>query len=164
MLVADLNATSANPGHETALRPSAPTPPVGDPRREQKAGSGLGADHAEEERDSGGEGGTEGARSATGTSIEGEALQARALVAAFGEERARLAYDNKLSRVFVELLDPRTGEVITRFPPERLVEQLNRLANDDDTAPVDGLRKLVGAGDEPRSGGDVTGKVLDQLV
>ncbi len=160
MLVTNLNATITNPGQETGPRPSAPPPPVGDPRREQRASSGLGADQAEEEHEFGGE----GTPSATAASTKGEALQAQALVATLGEERARLTYDEKLSRVFVEILDPRTGDVITRFPPERLVEHLNSLAaddapqSDDDTPPVEGLSKLVGAG------GDATGRVLDELV
>ncbi len=160
MLVTNLNATSANPGQETGPRPSAPPPPVGDPRRQPSAGFGLGADQAEEEHEFGGE----GTRSATTASTKGEALQAQALVATLGEERARLTYDEELSRVFVEILDPQTGDVITRFPPEHLVEHLNSLAadhepqSDDDTPPVEGLSKLVGAG------GGATGKVLDEVV
>ncbi len=132
MLVGNLNATSANPGQETGPRPSAPPPPVGDPRREHKAGSGMGADRAEEEHEFGGE----GTRSATAASTKGEALQAQALVATLGEERARLTYDEKLSRVFVEILDPKTGDVITRIPPERLVEHLNSLAADHEPSPT----------------------------
>ena len=133
MLVTNLNATSANPGQETGPRPSAPPPPVGDPRREHKAGSGLGADQAEEAH----EFGVEGTRS-----TKDEALQAQTLVATLGEERARLTYDEELGRVFVEILDPRTGDVITRFPSERLVEHLNSLAANDeprsDAAPAEG--------------------------
>ncbi len=161
MLVTNLNATSANPGQETGPRPSAPPPPVGDPRREPRASSGLGADQAEEAHERGGE----DTRSATAASTKGRALQAQALVATLGEERARLTYDEKLSRVFVEILDPRTGDVITRFPPERLVEHLNSLAADDapqsdgDTPPVEGLSELIGA-----AGGGATGRVLDELV
>ena len=161
MLVTNLNATSTNPERETGPRPSAPPPPVGDPRREPSASFGLGADQAEEEHEFGGEGRSEDQPSATAASTKGEALQAKALVATLGEKRARLAYDDKLSRVFVEILDPKTGDVITRFPPERLVEQLNKLAandkSEDDAAPVKGLSELIGAG-------GATGRVLDELV
>lgn len=168
MLVANLNATSTNPGQETGPRPSAPPPPVGDPQREQRADFGTGADRAEDEHEFGREGRNEGTRSATAASTKGEALQAKALVATLGEERARLTYDEKLSRVFVEILDPRTGDVITRIPPERLVEQLKSLAaedksqSEDDAPPVEGLSKLVGHGS--RFGGGATGRVLDELV
>ncbi len=166
MHVANLNATSAIPGPETGPRPSAPPPPVADARRETSAETGRGAERAEGEH----EFVAEGTRSATAASTKGEALQAQALVATLGEERARLTYDEELSRVFVEILDPQTGDVITRFPPQRLVEHLNSLAaddepeSDDDTPPVEGLSKLAGAGDESRSGGGATGKVLDELV
>ncbi len=159
MLVTNLNSTSANPGQETGPRPSAPPPPVGDPRREHKAGSGLGADQAEKEHEFGGE----GTRSATAASTKDEALQAQTLVATLGEERARLTYDEELGRVFVEILDPRTGDVITRFPSERLVEHLNSLAANDeprsDAAPAEGLSELIGA-----AGGGASGRVLDELV
>jgi uncharacterized FlaG/YvyC family protein len=161
LIVTNLSATSTNPERETGPRPSAPPSPLGDPRREPSASFGLGADQAEEEHEFGREGRSEDQPSATAASTKGEALQAQALVATLGEERARLAYDEKLSRMFVEILDPKTGDVITRFPPERLVEQLNSLAADDkaDAAPVEGLSKLIGA-----VGGATAGKVLDELV
>ncbi len=163
MLVPNLNATSTNPERETGPRPSAPPPPVGDPRREPSASFGPGADQAEKEHEFGGEGRSEDQPSATAASTKGEALQAQALVATLGQERARLAYDDKLSRMFVEILDPKTGDVITRIPPERLVEQLSSLADDDkseaDAAPVEGFSKLIGA-----AGGGATGRVLDELV
>ena len=38
--------------------------------------------------------------------------------------RSRLAYDRELSRVFVEIVDPDTGEVVDRFPPEELVKHM----------------------------------------
>ncbi len=163
MLVPNLNATSTNPERETGPKPSAPPPPVGDPRREPSASFEPGADHAEEKHEFGGEGRSEDQPSATAASTKGEALQAQALVATLGQERARLAYDDKLSRMFVEILDPKTGDVITRIPPERLVEQLSSLAANDkseaDAAPVEGFSKLIGA-----AGGGATGRVLDELV
>lgn len=148
MLVPNLNATSTNPERETGPKPS--------------ASFGLGADPAEEAHEFGREGRSEDQPSATAASTKGEALQAQALVATLGEERARLAYDDKLSRMFVEILDPKTGDVITRFPPERLVEQLNNLAANDkseDGAPsVEGFSQLIGAH------GGAAGRVLDELV
>ena len=163
MLVPNLNATSTNPERETGPRPSAPAPPVGDPRREPSASFGLGADQAEEEHEFGHEGRSEDQPSATTASVKGETLQAQALVATLGEERARLAYDDELSRMFVEILDPKTGEVITRFPPERLVEQLKSLAandkSEDHAPPVGGLSELIGA-----AGGGAAGRILDELV
>lgn len=44
-----------------------------------------------------------------------------------GESRYRLAYDEELSRVFVELLDPDSGEVVQRYPPEELVRHMQDL-------------------------------------
>ncbi len=38
--------------------------------------------------------------------------------------RARLAYDREEARTVVELLDPQTGNVLFRFPPENLAEHL----------------------------------------
>ncbi len=163
MLVPNLNATSTNPERETGPKPSAPPPPVGDPRREPSASFGLGADPAEEAHEFGREGRSEDQPSATAASTKGEALQAQALVATLGEERARLAYDDKLSRMFVEILDPKTGNVITRFPPKRLVEYLSSLAandkSEDGAPPVGGLSELIGA-----AGGGAAGRVLDELV
>ncbi len=163
MLVTNLNATSTNPERETGPRPSAPPPPVGDPRREPSASFGLGADPAEEAHEFGREGRSEDQPSATAAATKGEALQAQALVATLGEERARLAYDDKLSRMFVEILDPKTGDVITRFPPERLVEYLSSLAANDKSegaaAPVKGLSELIGT-----AAGSAAGRVLDELV
>ncbi len=160
MLVTNLGAASTNPERETGPRPNAPPPPLGEPRRDPGASFGLGgdpADQVEEAQEFGREG--QGEDSPTAASAKGEALQAQALVATLGEERARLAYDEDLSRMFVEILDPQTGDVITRFPPERLVEQLSSLAandkSEDDAAPVKGLSELIGT---------AAGRVLDELV
>lgn len=38
--------------------------------------------------------------------------------------RSRLAYDSELSRVFVEIVDPKSGEVVHRFPPEQIVRHM----------------------------------------
>ncbi len=160
MLVTNLNGTSTNPERETGPRPSAPPPPVGDPRAEREVQTGRRSGRGGARiRPRGPE--REDAPSATAASTKGEALQA--LVATLGEERARLAYDDKLRRMIVEILDPRTGDVIARFPPEHLVEQLSSLAannkSEDDAAPVEGLSELIGA-----AGGGATGRVLDELV
>ncbi len=162
MLVTNLGAAATNPERETGPRPNAPPPPLGDPRREPGASFGPGGDpagEAEEAQEFGREG--QGEVSPTAVSAKGEALQAQALVTTLGEERARLAYDEDLSRMIVEILDPQTGDVITRFPSERLVEQLSNLAANDksDAAPVKGLSELIGA-----PAGGATGKVLDELV
>ena len=162
MLVANLGAASTNPERETGPRPNAPPPPLGEPRRDPGASFGLGGDPAEEAQEFGRQGQGEDPPSAV--SAKGEALQAQALVATLGEERARLAYDEDLGRMFVEILDPQTGDVITRFPPERLVEQLSNLAandkSEDAATPAKGLSELIGA----PAGAGTTGKVLDELV
>ena len=41
--------------------------------------------------------------------------------------RSRLAYDSELSRVFVEIVDPKSGEVVHRFPPEQIVRHIAAL-------------------------------------
>lgn len=41
--------------------------------------------------------------------------------------RSRLAYDDELSRVFVEIVDRDSGEVVSRFPPEQLVRHIDSL-------------------------------------
>lgn len=41
--------------------------------------------------------------------------------------RSRLAYDDELSRVFVEIVDPDSGEVVQRFPPEQIVRHIKAL-------------------------------------
>ena len=37
---------------------------------------------------------------------------------------ARLNYDEETKEVFIEILDPQTGEVLQRFPAEELPDQL----------------------------------------
>ena len=39
--------------------------------------------------------------------------------------RARLSLDPELHRVFVEIVDPKTGDVITRFPPEQIADHID---------------------------------------
>ncbi len=41
--------------------------------------------------------------------------------------RSRLTYDQELSRVFVEIVDPESGEVVQRFPPEELVKHIDSI-------------------------------------
>lgn len=41
--------------------------------------------------------------------------------------RSRLTYDDELSRVFVEIVDPGSGEVLSRFPPEQLIRHIDSL-------------------------------------
>ena len=45
--------------------------------------------------------------------------------------RSRLAYDRELARVFVEIVDPDTGEVVDRFPPEELVKHMKSVTERD---------------------------------
>ncbi len=45
--------------------------------------------------------------------------------------RSRLTYDDELSRVFVEIVDPDSGEVVSRFPPEQLVRHINSLIDQE---------------------------------
>ncbi len=45
--------------------------------------------------------------------------------------RARLGYSFTESETYVELLNPRTGEVIQRFPPERAESELRDFADGD---------------------------------
>ena len=45
--------------------------------------------------------------------------------------RSRLTYDEELRRVFLEIIDPNSGEVIRRFPPEQLVRHIDNLINQD---------------------------------
>lgn len=45
--------------------------------------------------------------------------------------RSRLAYDRELSRVFVEIVDPESGEVVDRFPPEELVKHMQSMTEQD---------------------------------
>ncbi len=41
---------------------------------------------------------------------------------------ARLSYDREKNRVYVEILDPRTGEVILRLPPKSAVSRMIELS------------------------------------
>ncbi|MSO71611.1 MAG: hypothetical protein EXQ88_06335 [Alphaproteobacteria bacterium] len=43
--------------------------------------------------------------------------------------RARLTYDRNLSRTVIEVLNPRTGDVLFRFPPEAIHEHMLDLAH-----------------------------------
>ncbi len=43
-------------------------------------------------------------------------------------DNARLSYDRETNRVYVEILDPRTGEVILRLPPESAVSRMIELS------------------------------------
>lgn len=42
-------------------------------------------------------------------------------------DSARLNYDQERGRVYVEILDPQTGEVLQRLPPESAVERLQQI-------------------------------------
>ncbi len=44
--------------------------------------------------------------------------------------RSRLAFDDELSRTFVEIFDEDSGEVISRFPPEKIVRHIKQLIED----------------------------------
>jgi len=41
--------------------------------------------------------------------------------------RARLSFDPEAHRVFVEIIDPKTGDVITRFPPEQIATHIDEV-------------------------------------
>ena len=45
--------------------------------------------------------------------------------------RARLAYDQDRSSLFVEILDSKTGDVLYRFPSHELVEHIEKLLDQD---------------------------------
>jgi uncharacterized FlaG/YvyC family protein len=62
--------------------------------------------------------------------------------------RSRLAYDKELARVFVEIVDLDSGEVVDRFPPEELVRHMKSLIEQE---------HLLG-------GQDGTGLLVDRLV
>jgi len=51
--------------------------------------------------------------------------------AAAGSSRSRLAYDRELARVFVEIVDQESGEVVDRFPPEELVKHMKSMTEQD---------------------------------
>ena len=44
--------------------------------------------------------------------------------------QARLNYDNEAEEVVVEILDPKTGEVLTRLPAEELPDDIRTLISD----------------------------------
>ena len=55
----------------------------------------------------------------------------------FGGEktsRARLSFDPDKHRVFVEIVDPKTGDVITRFPPEQITNHIDSVLEQTDRA------------------------------
>ena len=62
--------------------------------------------------------------------------------------QSRLAFDQELSRVFVEIVDSDSGEVVQRFPPEQIVRYFAEIS-DAAAEPIDTER---------------TGLVLDQLA
>ena len=61
--------------------------------------------------------------------------------------RGRLAFDQELSRVFVEIVDKDSGEVLLRFPPEEIVRHMAELKQAKEAARADS-----------------NGLVLDQVV
>ena len=44
--------------------------------------------------------------------------------------QARLNYDNEAEEVVVEILDPQTGDVLQRLPPEELPDDIRALVSD----------------------------------
>ena len=62
--------------------------------------------------------------------------------------RGRLAFDDELSRVFVEIVDRKSGEVVLRFPPEQIVRHMAELSE----------------AKERSAKAEQTGLVLDQVV
>ena len=43
------------------------------------------------------------------------------------KSRSRLAFDEELSRVFIEIVDRSSGEVVHRYPPEEIVRHIDAL-------------------------------------
>jgi uncharacterized FlaG/YvyC family protein len=41
--------------------------------------------------------------------------------------RARLSLDTEAHRVYVEIIDPETGDVISRFPPEQIATHIDEV-------------------------------------
>lgn len=62
--------------------------------------------------------------------------------------RSRLTFDDELSRTFIDVVDEASGEVISRFPPEKIVRHIQKLIEDG---------KIPGAGAE-------AGLLVDELV
>ena len=155
MLISNFNETSANPVRERFVKPSTPVPSVEGSGRQHEPKTGLLAKQAKTENRSEDHG--EPAR----TSTQGSPQHG---------SRARLYYDSELSRVFVEILDPRTGNVVKRFPPQGTVEHLNGLLSERDSEAV---ARSVGrnldvndlTGRTPSGPDDDTaGKILDRLA
>ncbi len=46
--------------------------------------------------------------------------------------RARLNFDPDKHRVFVEIVDPDTGDVISRFPPEQIANHIDKVLEQTD--------------------------------
>lgn len=44
--------------------------------------------------------------------------------------RSRLTFDDELSRTFIDVVDENSGEVISRFPPEKIVRHIQKLIED----------------------------------
>ena len=61
---------------------------------------------------------------------------------------SRLVYDKDLGRVFVETVNRSSGEVIYRFPPEKLVRHINTLLKEN----------------EALRGNSTTGLIFDQVA
>jgi hypothetical protein len=127
MLVVNVQTPSLGTEREIALGRSLPVSPVGEPRQEQRPAEQR-ATRADTEPQR---------KPADGPRRDG-----------LGSARARLAYDSELSRVFVEILDPRTGDVVSRIPPEQLAEHLASV--------VDRADLLAG---QPRAG-----QIVDELA
>lgn len=53
--------------------------------------------------------------------------------------RARLSFDKDLKRVFVEVVDAKTGDVIERFPPEQLTKHMDELLKASDRSDESGV-------------------------
>ena len=75
--------------------------------------------------------------SADAPSTRAAAPPAARLPAKATVDTARLSYDRERHRVYVEILDPQTGEVLLRLPPESAVERLQQINNGQPGALVD---------------------------
>ncbi len=54
-------------------------------------------------------------------------------------DTARLTYDHESHRVYVEIIDPQTGDVLQRLPPESAAEVLQELNDGQPGALVNNL-------------------------
>ena len=74
-----------------------------------------------------------------GRKSRAQAINVQNLPGGGSSSRARLNFDPEKHRVFVEIVDPETGDVITRFPPEQIAANIDKILEqaDQGTNPED---------------------------